>query len=34
MFNYEELNYLISGSGEISIEELKKYTHYAGGYTY
>lgn len=30
MFNYEELNYLISGSGEINVDELRKYTAYHG----
>jgi hypothetical protein len=30
MFNYEELNYLISGSGEIKVHELRNYTKYVG----
>lgn len=30
MFNYEELNYLISGAGEINIEELRKFSRYSG----
>lgn len=30
MFNYEELNYLISGSGEIKIYDLKQYVQYEG----
>lgn len=32
MFNYEELNYLISGSGEINIQDWKTHTRYVGGY--
>lgn len=28
MFNYEELSYLISGSGVVNVEELKYYTKY------
>ncbi len=30
MFNYEELNFLISGNGEIKIRELKMHTRYIG----
>lgn len=30
MFNYAELNYLISGSGEIKVYELRQYTKYTG----
>ena len=26
MFNYEELNYLISGTGVINVQDLKTYT--------
>lgn len=30
MFNYEELNYLISGVGQINIQELRNFTRYGG----
>jgi hypothetical protein len=30
MFNYEELNYLISGQGVIDVEDLRKYSKVIG----
>lgn len=30
MFNYEELNYLISGQGTIDVEDLRKYSKVIG----
>ena len=30
MFNYEELNYLISGQGVIDVDDLRKYTRVVG----
>lgn len=30
MFNYEELNYIISGQGVIDVDDLRKYTKVIG----
>lgn len=30
MFNYQELNYLISGQGQIDVDDLKYYTKVVG----
>jgi hypothetical protein len=30
MFNYEELNYIISGQGVIDVEDLRKYANVVG----